>query len=229
MKQVLNIVAAFSLMINLAACSKEEDPGVQTVLKGHVSDATRGIAIGNYKIVLIKSWRSCENFMCGLNSEEIATVYTDENGDYSITFNYKVKEGESYTLMEQYYGTPYYPEYLNRIEIVAGKTNTVNINAWKPIELKLNVEVLNNIHAPLMIRNEIDNSTTAFLNTENIYEENIAKTYTLRSKPDTDIKIIFWYYTGPQSSRTLHQKTFLYHTTLDDVNNLSFRIDCATF
>ena len=80
-----------------------------------------------------------------------------------------------------------------------------------------------------MIRNEIDNGNSSFLNTENIYEENITKTYTLRSKPDTDIKIIFWYYTGGNSARTLHEKVFSYHTTLDDVNTLGFTIDCSTF
>lgn len=228
MRHVFKIVTYFVLLSIIASCSKE-DIGVQTVLKGHVSDNIRGINIEGYKIVLIKSWESCENFMCGLKSEEVATTYTDKNGDYSITFNYKLKEGERYTLLEQYYGSPYYPEYLNQIEIVSGKTNTVDINAWKPVELRLNVTVLNNISPPLMIRNEIDDSNTAFLNTENIYEENITKTYSLRSKPDTDIKIIFWYYTGDNPFRTLHQKSFLYHTTLDDINTLSYTIDCSSF
>lgn len=228
MRDALRIVAGFVLLITIASCSKEE-VGVQTVLKGHVSDHIRGINIEGYKIVLVKSWVSCENFMCGLNSEEAATAYTDEKGAYSITFNYKLKERERYTLLEQYYGSPYYPEYPHPIEIAPGKTNTVDINAWKPIELRLNVTVLNNAGPPLMIRNEVDDSGTAFLHTENIYEENITKTYTLRSKPDTDIKIIFWYYTGANPSQTLHQKTFLYHTTLDDVNTLSYTIDCSTF
>ncbi|WP_439880068.1 carboxypeptidase-like regulatory domain-containing protein [Pontibacter sp. MBLB2868] len=228
MRHVLKVVASFVLLLTISSCSKE-DIGVQTVLKGHVSDNIRGINIEGYKIELIKSWRSCENFMCGLNSEEVATTYTDENGDYSITFNYKLKEGERYTLSEQYYGSPYYPEYSNQIEIVSGETNTVDINAWKPVELRLNVAVLNNISPPLMIRNEIDDSNTAFLNTENIYEQDITKTYTLRSKPNTAIKIIFWYYTGDNPFRTLHQKTFVHHTSLDDVNILSYMIDCSTF
>lgn len=229
MRHVLKIVASFILLSTITSSCSKEDMGVQTVLKGHVSDNIRGVNIEGYKIVLIKSWRSCENFMCGLNSKEVATTYTDGNGDYSITFNYKLKEGESYTLSEQYYGSPYYPEYLKQIEIVPGKTNTVDINAWKPVELRLNVTVLNNVNPPLMIRNEIDDSNTAFLNTVNIYEENITKTYSLRSKPNTDIKIIFWYYTGDNSFRTLHQKTYLYRTTLDDISTLSYTIDCSTF
>lgn len=64
---------------------------------------------------------------------------------------------------------------------------------------------------------------------ENIYEENITKTYTLRSKPNRDIKIIFWYYTGPNSAPILHEKTFSYRTTLADVHTLNYTIDCSTF
>lgn len=228
MKHVLKIVAGFVLLSTIVACSKE-DIGVQTVLKGHVSDNIRGINIEGYKIVLIKSWVSCENFMCGTDYEEVATTYTDERGKYSITFNYKLKKGERYTLLEQYYGTPYYPEYLKKIEIAPGKTNTIDINAWKPVELRLTVAVSNNVNPPLMIRNEIDESSGAFLNTENIYEENITKTYSLRSKPNTDMKIIFWYYSGDNPLQTLHQKTFLYHTTLEDINTASYAIDCSGF
>ncbi|MER2998536.1 hypothetical protein [Pontibacter populi] len=230
MRHVLKIVAGFVLLSTIVSCSKE-DIGVQTVLKGHVSDNIRGINIEGYKIVLIKSWVGCKNFICGLNHEEVATAYTDKNGEYSITFNYKLKgkEDERYTLLEQYYGTPYYPEYSKQIEISPGKTNTVDINAWKPVELRLTVAVLNNVNPPLMIRNEIDDSNTAFLNTENIYEENITKTYSLRTKPNTDIRIVFWYYTGDNPFLTLHQKTFSYRTTLDDINTLSYTIDCSTF
>src|SRR5690606_21029635 len=104
-----------------------------------------------------------------------------------------------------------------------------DINAWKPVELNLNVTVLNNDSPPLMIRNEIDARNSAFLNTVNIYEENISKTYTLRSKPNTTIRIIFWYYTGVNPAQTLHQKEFSYRTTLEDVTTLSYTIDCSTF
>jgi hypothetical protein len=228
MKHALIIVLSFILILNLTSCSKE-DIGVEAVLKGHVSDNIRGINISGYKIVLVKSWESCENFKCGTRTQEVATTYTDNNGEYSITFNYKLNEGERYTLFEQYYGTPYYPEYSSKIAIKAGTTNIININAWKPIELRLKVDVLNNFNKPLMIRNEIDNSNTTFLNTENIYEENITKTYYLRSKPNSDIKIIFWYYTNPNLTGVLHQKTILYRTTLDDVNSLSYTVDCSTF
>ncbi len=232
MKNSIKIVLSLILILNFQSCSNDdvlEDTGISTVLKGNVSDNIRGIKIEGYKIVLVKSWSSCSNWMCGIESEEIATTYTDSNGNYEIQFDYKSNDGKSYGLLEQYYGFPYYPEYLQRTSIVAGEINLININAWKPIKLELNVEVLNNNYGPLHVRNEIDNSDNSFLNTENIYEQNVFDTYSLRSKPDTDIKIIFWYYIGENPVRVLHQKTILYHTTLDDVNTLNFTIDCSTF
>jgi len=173
---------------------------------------------------------ACENWMCGLHSEEVATTYTDSNGDYSITFHYKLNPGESYALQEQYYGTLYYPEYYSDSgPVVAGKTTRQDIYVWKPIELRLNVEVLNNNTHPLMIRNELLKSTKALSGTESVYEQNTRKTYSLRSRPNSAIYIIFWYYTGSEPSRVLHEKKFAYRTTFDDVTTLNYSIDCSTF
>ena len=233
MKNFNIIIVIFVLAFNLLSCSKDEtvDNGISTVLKGNVSDNIRGINISDYKIVLVKKIYVVNGWNSGTAYETISTAYTDVNGDYTITFNYKLKDDESYAFAKQYYGNPYYPEYLlNGDGIKAGQINVNNINAWKPITLNLNVQVLNNNNPSLNVRNEIDTSTNSFLNTEFIYEQNITKTYYLRSKPDTDIKIIFWYYTGNGISvPTLHAKTFLYHTTLDDINTLNYTIDCSTF
>ena len=79
-----------------------------------------------------------------------------------------------------------------------------------------------------MVRIEFDSNKT--LNaTEFIYEQNTKKTYTLRSKPNNNINIIFWYYTGSNAFRVLHQKTIPFRTTLDDVITLNYTIDCSTF
>src|SRR5687768_400659 len=138
MRKLMYIVLCSTLGLCVISCSKERDneKGIATIIKGHVSDPVRRINISGYKIVLVKSWRSCANWMCGTESEEIATAYTDNNGDYTIRFNYKLNPGESYHLSEQYYGIPYYPEYSSGTgTIIAGSTNTINIDAWKPIEL----------------------------------------------------------------------------------------------
>ncbi len=153
MRKPIYIFLSFILIVALFSC-KKENILIPTVLTGHVADTIRGTNISGYKIVLVKSREFCANWMCGTNSEEVATAYTDNSGNYSITFNYKLNPGESYGLQEQYYGTPYYPEYYSGSDaIVAGKTNTKDIYVWKPVELRLNVDLLNNNYAPLVIGN----------------------------------------------------------------------------
>ena len=230
MKNIIITFLSLIISLNLISCTKDEikeDLGIPTTLKGHVSDNIRGNNISGYKIVFQKSWSDCSNWACGIVSQNIATAYTDNNGDYSIEFNYKLKQGESYNIEEQYYGFPYYPEYLQtNTGILAGQINRIDINAWKPITLRLNLTITNNTVAPLNVRNEIGNSNSSFLNTESIYEQNINKTVELSSRPDSDIKIIFYY---GNSVETYRAKTFLYHTTMDDINILNYSIDCSTF
>lgn len=229
MRKTIHLVLSFTLIITLVAC-KKENVGVSTILKGHVADTIRKIKISGYKIVLVKSSEVCANWACGINSVEVATAYTDNNGDFSITFNYNLNPGESYGLLEQYYGIPYYPEYYSGSHaIVAGKTNTKDIYVWKPIKLKLDVDVLNNNHSPLVVGNKLANSNEMLFNTEFIYEQNIKQTYTLRSRPNSDIHITFWYYTGSNPSPVLHQMTIPFRTTLNDITTLSYTIDCSTF
>ena len=235
MKNLILNFYTLAFFISFISCSKEErneDLGIPTELKGHVSDNVRGINISGYKIVFVKIWSDCSNWACGLRVQDVATAYTDNNGEYTIKFNYKLNPGETYGISEQYYGTPYYPEYLPSSSsggIKAGQTNTININAWKPITLKLNLIITNNSNSPLNVRNEINNNNQPFLNTESIYEQNINKTIYLNSKPDNDIKIIFWYYSYTNNISTLHQKTILYHTTVNNTDVLNYNIDCSTF
>jgi hypothetical protein len=230
MKNIINLFLSILIIIVLIGCSKDEnveDVGIPTVLKGHVSDNIRDENISGYKIVFQKSWDDCSNWACGIVSQDIATTYTDNNGNYSIEFNYKLKEGERYNIEEQYYGYPYFPEYLaTNTGITAGQTNILDINAWKPITLKLNVNVTNNVNAPLRVRNQIENQNHSFLNTESFYELNTTKTVELKSRPNSDIKIIFYY---GNSVATYREKVYLYHTTFEDVNILNYNIDCSTF
>lgn len=227
MRGSFHTILLFTSFLVLNSCKKENpELGIETVIKGHVSDTIRGINISGYKIELDKSWTIIDFAGSRTVSEEVATAYTDTNGNYSITFNYKLKDGESYTWPEQYYGTPYYPEYLQPVKIIAGNTNIVNINAWRPLILNVNVQVLNNNSGPLHVRTEFNNKTT--LHVEDIYENNITTTRSLRTRPGSDINIIFYYFTGNIANPTLHQKTIPYHTPLNDVA-LNFIIDCSTF
>ena len=223
MKIPINTIVGFALLISFSSCSKE---GVITVVKGNVSDSTRRIKISGYKIVFVKTWRRCANFACGYEMEEVATVYTNNNGDFFIPFNFKLKGGESYTLVEQYYGNPYYPEYTTSVVYTAGTTNFVDINAWKPVEIKLGVEVLNNNEGPLRINVQF-NGTKSLNATEWVNEQSAKKTYNFRSKPNSDVSIVFWYYA--RSNGLLHRKVIPYHTMLNDAATLNYSIDCSTF
>ena len=100
-----NLIKTFFIVIvnfNLISCSKEEikeDLGVPTELKGKVADNIRGINIYGYKIVLVKSWSSCNNWACGLVSQEIGTAFTDINGNYSIKFNNSLRNSSFLSLL----------------------------------------------------------------------------------------------------------------------------------
>ena len=222
------LVAGLIGALSCLSCKKENitSNGVPTVIRGHVEDPIRGINISGYKIVLIKKvGMDCGGWLCGTVFEKVAEAYTDNNGDYLITFNYKVEPGQDYYLEEQYYGTPYYHESSSGTgPIIGGATNIINMTAWKPVELKLNVQVSNNINKDLRLRVEFNGNKT--LNaTEFIYEQNTTKKFSLRTKPNSGVNIIFWYYTGT----ILHQKTIPFQTTLDEITTLNLTIDCSTF
>lgn len=222
------LLAGLMAALGCVSCKKENitSKSIPTVIKGHVEDPTRGFNIGGYKIVLIKKvGMDCGGWLCGTVFEKVAEAYTDNNGDYLITFNYKVEPGQDYYLEEQYYGTPYYHESSSGTgPIVGGDTNIINMIAWKPVALKLNVQILNNINKDLRLRVEFNDNKT--LNaTEFIYEQNATKTYTLRTKPKSSVNIIFWYYTG----MVLHQKIIPFQTTLNELTDVNLTIDCSTF
>jgi hypothetical protein len=232
MKSIM-VVASIVTMASCIACRKEnphQTPGTPTVIRGHVQDSIRGISISGYKVVLVKKVRTeCAGWECGTIFEEAAEALTDNNGDYSMAFNYKIEPGQGYYMEEQYYGIPYYHESSsNWGPIVEGATNVINMNVWKPVELKLNVHVSNNNTPPLIIRNELASTHERLLNVENIYQQNIDGSYFLRSRPNSDVNIIFFYYVN-YASNNPHEKIIPYHTTLDSVVTLDYIVDCSTF
>jgi hypothetical protein len=227
MKTSLAIVVCL-LVFFIAACKKEADKGVVTTIKGHVADTIRSINISSYKMVLVKTWSECANWECWTPSEEIATVYTDANGDYSLTFNYKLKEGESYAFAEQYYGIPYYHEYTSPGSIIPGTNNIQNLFVWKPVELTININVLNNNYPPLVVGNILASNSRALFNTESVHQQNVNTTVTLRARPNTDIQIFFYYCTDQFHCADMHRKFLPYRTSLNDVT-LNYTVDCSTF
>lgn len=217
------------IAITLLCCKKEKDNGIPTILKGHVADTIRGNSIAGYKIVLVKKvGQTCANWECIDDFEDAGAAYTDENGDYSINFNYKLDPGQGYYYSEEYYGIPYYHESSSGSgPIAAGKTNILNVFVWKPVQLIVNVEVLNNRHElKIACRFNGDETLNA---TEYISEQNTKKTYRLNTRPNSDVNMHFWYYEQANSSGVFHDKVVPVHTTLNDVTTLDFIVDCSTF
>jgi hypothetical protein len=232
MKKSISLLAVLIAIIGLTSCKKEKekDKGTPTIIKGNVYDSTRGINIPGYKIYLGKSWQVCANWECWDEMEDVDSATTNTNGDYTISFNYKLKPNERYFLIEHNYA--YYHESTSGGRIVPGITNTINMSVWKPVELIVNIEVLNN-NIELRIACRFDNDKT--LNaTEYIYEKNAKKTYTLRAPPNSDVSMHFWYYVWHYNGAIIdgmevHDKVVPLRTTLSDVTTLNFVVDCSTF
>lgn len=221
------LVATLGVLIGCISCKKENDNGIPTIIKGHVEDPIRRISISGYKVVLVKD-RGID--YPGGRIETVAETQTDNNGDYLISFNYQPELAQQYGLLEQYYGIPYYHESTSGSGQIVGGMNIINMTAWKPVELKLNVRVSNNNTPPLNIRNEWATTSERFLNVVSVFQQNINATHILRTRPDTDINIIFYYtvnYGAPNT--TLHQRIIPYHSTLDSTTTLDYVIDCSTF
>src|SRR6187401_2367857 len=158
MKPII-LLAFVAATISCTSCKKDiTDKGIPTVIKGHVEDPIRGINISGYKVVLIRDQGISYGGMFGRQGTrfvKVAGAYTDINGDYSISFLYYPELDQQYHLEEQYYGYPYYHESTSGSgRLIGGATNIINMTAWKPIELKLNVQVVNNTVPPLNMRNE---------------------------------------------------------------------------
>ena len=225
------LVATIAATVSCLSCKKENinDNGVPTIIKGHVEDPTRGISISGYKIVLSKDNGIPTFGTQGPRFEKVAETYTDNNGNYSMNFN--MSESGRYGLEEQYYGNPYYHESTSGTGlIVAGATNIINMTAWKPVELKLNVQVINNHTPPLNIRNELAATNERLLNVESIYQQNITAICSLRTRPNSDINIIFYYTVNLASpTPTTHQKIIPYRSTFDSSVTLNYVIDCLHF
>jgi hypothetical protein len=230
LKKSRSLFAVLLVITSLLSCKKEKDDGVPTILKGHVYDSIRGIDISGYKIIFQKKvGQTCANWECLTDFEDVATVYTDENGEYSISFNYKLNAGQEYCFLEAYYGIPYYHQSSSGSgTLIPGTTNTYNMFAWKPVTLRANIQVLNNNNGPLnmVCRFNGDKYLDA---PEYIYEKDTIKTFSLRTRPNSDVNIDFWYYTGTNSALFRHDKIVSVHSTLNDITPLDIMVDCSTF
>ncbi|WP_273565889.1 hypothetical protein [Maribacter halichondriae] len=229
-----NIVYTTALLMGLfvflnISCSKDDDgiSSTKTILKGRVFDKQRNLNIEDYKIVLVRFYYVSGGFMQpgGYTKETIDSVYSDLNGSYEMEFDFV--DGEEYGLFDE---NPYISEYIEWAPIQAGEVNVRDINAWYPSILKLEVEVVNNINPPLNISNEVITDDDSYLNFghESIYEENTTETIYLKTKPNSDIELQFYYNTG-YTTEDYHLITDPVQTGLNDTLSLQYKVDCSGF
>ena len=211
------------------SCSDNLDPSIEkieTIVNGNVSDIERDIPIGNFKIVLLRVWDDWSVVQYALGSEFIDSVRTDIDGNYSITFDFI--KGERYVFEKQYYGSPYYTERFGNTSIVEGNVNTININAWYPTILKLNLTVTNNDYPAMRISSHINDNNNLHFATVDIFEQEADTIAYMNSKPNSKASLNFHYSTG-YSNADYHHYIEEIETTLQDTIHLSYTVNCLNF
>ncbi len=216
----------FALLALFSCTTSEEIITIPTIVKGHVYDVERGIDIENFKLVLVWSSINSGGDLAGVQIEEIDSARTDIGGRYSISFNYI--PGKRYGFLKQYYGDPYHTEFQADYSILEGKTNVVDVNAWQPMTLKLNLQVTNNDNPELGIANEVSSGPFYNFIGARIHEQAVDTTVYLTTKPNADIELQFYYSTGT-SNADVHKRFEYLRTTVADTLELSYEIDCSLF
>ncbi|MGK4567082.1 hypothetical protein [Flavobacterium sp. 3HN19-14] len=212
----------------LFSCSAENDDTPQTfttTVKGHVADMQRGIPVANYKIA-VESSKICQGSDGGtyICAEIVASVLTDANGNYEITF--EAAADKEYGIDENY-DAPYISEDSGISgAMTKGALNIRNINAWKPAILKLNLHITNNNHSPLRVDNEVIG--TDIFGWQSTFSEPALDTIIyMPTKPDADVQLQFHYVTG-SSNADFHIRKEILHSSLDTLN-LEYNVDCSAF
>lgn len=217
----------------LTSCGTDDagDPvfeTVRTVVKGNVSDVERNMVIPDFEVKLIRSWQCTSVVQASICTEDVSTVYTDELGNYEIEFDY-IKDGKNYGFEKVYYGYPYYTEYIEDYgPIIPGEINTYNMDAWRTVKIKLNLQIRNNNSSPLLIDNKIVGLDNLFFPQESVFEQNRDITVYLDSKPNAEVELNFHYTTG-YSNSDYHNRREIVQTTLQDTIEFSYMVDCSTF
>jgi len=227
----IKLISLLSVLLLLISCTKydegtiENEESVETIIAGNASDIERDIPTNNFKIVLIRCWRNCWSWNCGIATEVIDSARTDINGDYSITFDFI--KGEDYAFEKQY-GTPYYSSVIDYSSIEIGETNIRNYDAWRPAVIKIDLSVTNNTNN-FKIRNTIiSENENHFLFTPytNYQNEDFVTTVYINAKPNSETQLKYWY---KDEDYNTHAVSEILMIETQDTISLSRSFDCATF
>lgn len=244
----MNTIKFIIITISIAffiSCNKEDDhvreelPGIPTTISGNIKDYHRNLNVSGFEIKLLKYW-SCPDGGIGPNycTKEIATAYSDSNGNYQLNFDYNLRSDESYRLeFNETETNTYYSEFVSNSgefyrdydtsNLIEGENNILNLNAWIPIKIKFNLTVLNNHTPPLVTGIEYNNNFD--FGTQFTYEN--FRTFEIRTRPNSEINIKFWYIENYTSNNPIfhYAPIISYQTDESELTELNFEIDCSEF
>lgn len=217
------------LLLFFSCRNDEEKSEITTQISGRVFDFDRQIGIANYPVILIKSCSGCANWGCGTSSEEIKKVYTDKNGYYTINFVYKDNSIGTYNpcfynLETEKNDSGLIWDYANT-SIKPDQNNLIDIKVWKPVKLKLNLNISHNSNPPLNISNRLQDANSIY--DENETNTDGSQTFYQISKPNSKINLMFMYKKGTNKEE-FYKLIKAINTNNEEVQELNFDIDCNT-
>lgn len=243
MKRILFL--SLLMLVLFTSCNKDDDqfredlPGIASSISGNVKDYHRNSDVADYEIKLMKYW-SCPGGGIGPNycKKVVSTTTTDGNGNYQLNFDYNLRSDERYILAFNDVATnrhiyefvrpngEFYRDFESET-LVAGENNILNLNAFIPIKIRINLTVLNN-HTPPLITGIKYNNKSDF-GTQLTYEN--FKTFEIFTRPNAAVEIKFWYFENYTSNNPISHigPTIPYQTTEAPVTELDFEIDCNEF
>jgi len=217
----------------LLSCSKDGIPTeefpkkTKTTVRGRVYDVERNRNVPDFKRHLIRSWPCTSVVQAAICSETVDSTRTDENGRYEFVFDY-IHDGKRYGF-NYVSENPYRTESLQDYDsIIPGEVNIIDVNAWKPVTIRLNLQVSNNDHPPLNVNNKVIATGYSHFAHESIYEKDKDTTVYILSKPNSRVRLNFYYSTG-YSNGNYHSFKDTVQTTLQDTISFDYTIDCSKF
>lgn len=238
-KKIHQISGIFLLLIFFSCSHKDEQKNHTIVVNGTSQDIFRNVASPDITVNLfeIHSQNTYPNHTYGV---KVDSTTSDINGKFKL--EYQAKNDINYFVTIENNpnnNKPYKIEilnnnefeiYQNRIYIEPDTDININVNAYIPSILKVNVSVINNINhnltsfaslAPGSLPFDPDRKVT-------IRSENIDTLYYLTARPDSDMIMYFKYFANTNACTACY-KTFDLHTNTNDTIPLSYTIDCNTF
>lgn len=230
MRRCLHIFI-FIFWISILSCSDTEDQ-IPTIVKGMASDVTRNIPSPGLKIY-IQGWSIGSTNIGGLagaNITSIDSTVSDASGKFELKFNDIPgnTHGLSFETYHDKFG--YYADVIaDTSKLEPEIVNIRNIDAWKPVVIKLNLNILNNNNPDLIITNETWPEDNYFFGSAIIIQEKeIDTTVFLPAKPNAEHRIVFNYKTGTHNE-VFHNSYEFLKTELQDTLQVDYIIDCSLF